>query len=108
MPESAVQLNIYMPNLTESGEDKVADVLREHGFSISTTWEPAKGELEYQTTAFADTEENIETIKELESALKNEFSVSGGTSIGLDKSRQTTQDRPIKGAYQMAVERTSS
>ncbi|MDT3434656.1 hypothetical protein [Haloarcula sp. 1CSR25-25] len=108
MPESAVQLNVYMPNLTENGENKVADMMREYGFSISTTWEPAKSELEYQTAAFADTEENVEAIEELESALKGEFSVSGGTSIGLDESRQTTQDKPIKGAYQMTVERTSS
>lgn len=104
MPESAVQLFVYMRNLKETEEETVADLLEKHEFSVSTSWEPAKGELEYQTSAFADTEENREIIDQFEADLREEFSVSGGTSVGLDKSRQTTQDRPIKGAYQMTVD----
>jgi hypothetical protein len=113
MPESAVQLRVWLIGLNESEENKVneseenkvKELINEYEFGISTTWEPAQGEIEYQSTGFADSEINLNQIHSLESALRDQFQEAEITFSGLDKSTQTTMDRPIKGAYHIRVER---
>lgn len=105
MPKSAVQLCVWLIGFDESEEDEVEEFIQEQEFGISTTWEPAPEELEYQTAAFADTEENVNEIRELESTISEQYPESSISFSGLDRSRQTTMDKPIEGAYHLRVER---
>jgi len=105
MPESAVQLQVWVIGLDETEHNTVEELLEELEFRISTTWEPAKGEIEFQTTAFADTGENVAQIRDFEEILNETLEDADVAFSGLDKSRQTTMDKPIKGAYQIQVEK---
>lgn len=105
MPDSAVQLFVWMIHLGEEDEERVAELLEDWEFTIATTLEPKQGELEYQTMAFADTDENVGQIKGFESALRDQFPKAEISCSGLDKSSQTTYDRPIKGAYRLSIKK---
>ncbi|WP_311170862.1 hypothetical protein [Halobellus ordinarius] len=104
MPGTSVQLRVWVIGVDESDQETVSELLNEYDFQIATTWEPAAGELEYQTTAFENTETNQTTIQELKSELASQLPEATISLSDLDKSSQNTRDQPFSGVYHIEIE----
>jgi hypothetical protein len=99
MPEPGVQLSVRMIGHGEKEENQVANLLNKYEFYISTFFQQE----EYQTTAFGDTDENVDQIRQLESALREEFPDADVSFDGLDRSKQATWQKSVDGLYCITI-----
>lgn len=104
MPGETVQLRIWLNYNTErEDEELVSELISNHGFVISNTWQPGLDDLEYQTQAFADTESNEKTVQKLKSALATEFP-NATVTLSSDNGSHHIRDKPYSGVYNMKIE----
>lgn len=104
MSEDTVQLRIWLNYNTEKEDEKlVSELISNHGFAISNTWQPGLDDLEYQTQTFADIESNKKAVQKLKSALATEFP-NATVTLSSDHGSHHIRDKPYSGAYNIEIE----
>lgn len=73
MPETSVQLLIWLRGVEHKEQERVAEEdIYEYGFVIFNEWMPTDGK-EFQTYPFEERQENLELMEDLKSHLEGRF-----------------------------------